>query len=325
MENIPHQVQDGQNTPKDFFLHLLAIIALYMSAASLMTLLFQYINVLFPDPLAYANYTGIAGAIRYAMATLIIIFPVYVLISKILNGEYAVMPEKREYRLRKWLVYFTLFVAGITIIIDLVVLIFNFLGGDLTSRFILKILVVLLVAGVIFWYYQKDLKNAISQKQIKALAYGVSIFILISIVAGFFTAGSPTKARLYSYDERKINNLQSIQYEIINNWQRKGVLPGSLSDLKNDISGFNAPVDPQTKKEYEYRVKDTTVFELCAEFNLPSNFGVIGRSLTENVAMKGSYSENWDHEIGRQCFERTIDPALYPKITAEAQAKLLSQ
>ena len=72
----------------------------------------------------------------------------------------------------------------------------------------MKILVVLLVAGVIFLVLPKDLKNAISQEQIKTLAYGVSLFILISIVAGFFTAGSPTKARLYNFDQRKVSDLQ---------------------------------------------------------------------------------------------------------------------
>lgn len=315
MENILQQTQDKQkNSPKDFFLHLLAIIALYMSVASVITLLFQYINVLFPDPLAYASYAGIAGAIRYAMATLIIIFPVYIFISKILNKEYALIPEKREYKFRKWLVYFTLFLAGLMITADLVVLIFNFLGGDLTSRFILKILIVFLAAGVVFWYYQKDLKNAISEKQIKVLAYGVSIFILMSIILGFFTAGSPLKARLYNFDERKVGDLQSIQAEIINYWQRKEVLPNSLNDLNNSISGFKVPVDPQTVNEYGYTVKDKTIFELCADFNLPSNFGVIGRSLAESPAMKGVYADNWNHEADRQCFERTIDPALYPKL-----------
>jgi len=307
-------MENTKNSPKDFFLHLLAIIALYMSAASIITLLFQYINVLFPDPLAYASYSGISGAIRYAMATLIIIFPVYIFVSKMLNGEYAIMPEKREYKLRKWLVYFTLFAAGITIITDLVVLIFNFLGGDMTSRFVLKIFVVLLVAGMIFWYYQKDLKNAISQKQVKVFAYGVSLFILLSIVAGFFTAGSPFKARLYKFDEQKLNDLRNIQSQIIYHWQRKEVLPKNLNELSDDISGFKAPVDPQSLKSYAYKAKDETTFELCAEFNLPSNFGLIGRSLSEIPMGKGYYEENWDHADGLVCFERKIDPTLYPKL-----------
>jgi hypothetical protein len=307
-------METTKNSPKDFFLHLLAIIALYMSAASIITLLFQYINVFFPDPLSYASYSGISGAIRYAMATLIIIFPVYIFVSKMLNSEYAAMPEKREYKLRKWLVYFTLFVAGVTIITDLVVLIYNFLGGDLTSRFILKILVVLLVAGVIFWYYQKDLKNVLSSKQVRILTYGVCLFMLVSIIAGFFTAGSPLKARLYKFDEQKLNDLRNIQSQITYHWQRKEALPKTLEDLTDSISGFKAPVDPQTLESYEYFIKDNNVFELCAEFNLPSDFGVIGRSLSEMPASKGFYEENWSHDEGRVCFERKIDPTLYPKL-----------
>jgi hypothetical protein len=303
-----------KTSPKDFFLHLLAIIALYMSAGGIITLLFQYINVLFPDPLGSANYASIAGAIRYAMASLIIVYPVYIFVSSALHKGYAEVPEKREYKLRKWLVYFTLFLAALTIITDLVVLVYNFLGGDLTNRFILKILVVLLVAIVIFWYYQKDLKNTLSGKQAKGLVLWVSLFIFASIVAGFFTAGSPLKARLYNFDERKVNDLSSIQYQIINYWQRKQVLPNKLSDLNDSISGFVAPKDPQLNADYEYAIKTDKSFELCANFNLPNNFGVIGKSLSTVPAMPGIYNENWNHEAGRVCFERTIDPALYPKL-----------
>ncbi|MCL5017531.1 MAG: DUF5671 domain-containing protein [Patescibacteria group bacterium] len=309
-------MEPTKNSPKYFFLHLLAIIALYMSAAGLITLLFQYINVLFPDPLAYSNYNGIASAIRYAMASLIIIFPVYIFISRMLYREYLAEPEKREYRFRKWLVYFTLFAAGITIITDLIVLIYNFLGGDLSSRFILKILVVLLIAAVVFWYYRKDLKNALSVKQVGVLSYGASAFVLLAIIFGFFTAGSPLKARLYNFDERKVNDLTNIQYQIINYWQRKQILPNTLSDLTDSISGFTAPVDPQTNNAYEYNVNSQTSFELCAEFNLPSNFGLIGRSV--NAYPAGAVNDNWDHAAGRVCFERTIDPALYPKINTVA-------
>ena len=305
-------MEPAKNSPKYFFLHLLAIIALYISATSLITLLFQYINILFADPLAYTSYNSVAGGIRYAMASLIIVFPVYIFTSRVLYREYVADPEKREYRFRKWLIYFTLFAAGLTIITDLVVLIYNFLGGDLTGRFALKILAVLLVAAVVFWYYIKDLKNALSAKQIKMLVYGVSSFILLAIVFGFFTAGSPLKARLYNFDERKAGDLQTIQYQIINYWQRKQVLPATLSDLTDSISGFTAPVDPQTNNAYEYNVNSQTGFELCAEFNLPSNFGLIGRSV--NAYPAGAINDNWDHAAGRVCFERTIDPALYPKL-----------
>ena len=42
--------------PKDVFLHLLSIIALYASAVAFLVMLFQYVNVLIPDPLTRGHY-----------------------------------------------------------------------------------------------------------------------------------------------------------------------------------------------------------------------------------------------------------------------------
>lgn len=150
-----------KTTPKEVFLHLLEFVTLYAVVISFISLLFQYVNLLVPDILergfyATASYYSIA---RRAIATLIVVFPVYLLTAKYLNGIYLAKPEKQHSRLRKWLGYFTLFVAGGTILIDLVTLIYNFLEGDLTTRFILKVLSVLLVAALVFIYYLWDLKR----------------------------------------------------------------------------------------------------------------------------------------------------------------------
>ena len=146
--------------PKDVFLHLLAIFALYTSAVSFLVLIFQYINLAFPDVLegGYAPRVSY-GPIRWSIASLIVVFPVYVWVSWYLNKRYIAVPERRMARSRRWLVYFTLFAAAVIIIGDLVTLIYNLLGGELTARFILKVLAVLFVAGAVFWYYLWDLRR----------------------------------------------------------------------------------------------------------------------------------------------------------------------
>ena len=304
-----------KTSPKDVFLHLLGIIALYISAGSLISLLFEYINIFFPDLLNYYSYSAIAGSIRWSMAALIIVFPVYVLVSWMLNKDYSLNPEKRDLRIRKWLVYFTLFIAAITIIIDLVTLVYNFLGGDLTARFVLKVLVVLLVAGIIFGYYLWDLRKKYTAKQLKVLASAVSLMVLVSVVGGFFTAGSPFKARLIRFDERRINDLQTIQSQIVNYWQQKNQLPSALSDLKDSISGFNPPADPENNGAYEYRILNGSVikpsFELCANFNLDTKEFFRSSATKPAPYYLGKYEENWDYQRGRTCFTRTIDPDLY--------------
>ncbi len=205
-----------KSSPKDVFLHLLSIITLYISAGGLIALFFQYTNLAFPDPLYPDYYSGVAGPIRWAMASLIIVFPVYLFTNWLLQNDYEKNPEKRELRIRKWLVHFTLFAAAIIIMIDLVTLVYNFLGGDLTARFLLKILAVLLVIGSIFGYYLWDLRKGFSSKQLKSAAMASGADILISVIAGFFTAGSPFVARMRKFDDRRVSDWQMIQNENIN-------------------------------------------------------------------------------------------------------------
>ncbi|MFA4937030.1 MAG: DUF5671 domain-containing protein [Patescibacteria group bacterium] len=160
MEEKTNQIK-LKTSPKDFFLHLLAILALYFSAISFLVLLFQYINILIPDILDSGSYdirASYFGKIRWSMSSLIVVFPVYLITTWFLNKGYRANPEKRNLRIRRWLIYFTLFVTAVIIIGDLVSLIYNFLGGELTTRFLLKILVVFFVAASIFTYYFWDLK-----------------------------------------------------------------------------------------------------------------------------------------------------------------------
>ena len=155
------QVQSvKRNLPRDVFLHLFAMVALYWSAISFITLCWQYINYFFPDILAVRyGAQDYVWPIRFSVASLIIIFPLFILASWYLNKIYKRESAVRESKIRKWLIYLTLFVASLIIIGDLVSVIFSFLGGDITARFILKALSVLVVAGAVFGYYGGSIKN----------------------------------------------------------------------------------------------------------------------------------------------------------------------
>jgi len=60
---------------------------------------------------------------------------------------------------RRWLTYLTLAIAVSVIIGDATTVVYNLLSGEATTRFILKALTIGAIAGTIFVYYLRDLRQ----------------------------------------------------------------------------------------------------------------------------------------------------------------------
>lgn len=295
-------MEQVKNTPRDTFLYILAIITLVASAVTFGTVVYQFINLKFPDVLM-GSTAGYYDIIRGAVAGLVVVFPVFLWVSRFLRRDVVAHPEKKDLKIRRWLMYLTVFAASIVVIVDLVTLISSYLRGDLTTAFILKVIVVFFIAGCSFFYYLSELQDRAYPR--KAFQWTVIVVVLLAIVYGFYVAGSPQNQRLVRLDDQKVSNLQMIQDRLVYYWQQKGSLPEALGDLNDPISGFSIPVDPQGQV-YEYRPTGQRAFELCATFNLPS------RDSGANIPAVYGINSNWQHGQGRTCFARTIDQALYP-------------
>jgi len=299
-----------QSTSKDFFLWLGVMVTLYLSSISLVLLLFEYIKILFPDPLDY-YVDPYRGAVRFSIASLIVAFPLYIYLTRVVNTGMRSHKEKSELTVRKWIVSLTLFVAAVTLLIDLIALINVFLGGEITSQFILKVVVVLLVIGGVFMYYFYDLKGYWTKHEKKSMIYAkiVSLVVIASVIGGFFIMGSPANQRLLRFDQEKIGALQNIQWEVLNYYQSKGEVPSDLDQLEDSLSYFEIPIDPQTGESYVYGRSGDLAFTLCATFNKES----FNDSRAPNIRPKyGFENANWEHGSGEFCFKRDIDPELYP-------------
>ena len=68
-------------------------------------------------------------------------------------------PAQRLSAIRKWLTYLTLTIASCIIVGDLIYLLNSFLSGELTMRFVLKVLIVGSISGAIFFYYLSETRN----------------------------------------------------------------------------------------------------------------------------------------------------------------------
>src|SRR5580658_10427111 len=139
---------------RDAFLYLLMFSTLYDGAWNLGSLLFSFIDRIFPDAASGNNFGYFYGdGQRWNTAAVIIAFPVFFFVARYVGRQIELNPFKRLSPARRWLTYLTLFVASSTLLGDVTTLIFNLLGGDLTIRFTLKVLVVAAIAGSAFTYY----------------------------------------------------------------------------------------------------------------------------------------------------------------------------
>lgn len=145
---------------REAFLYLVLFATLYVAAWHLGSLLFDLINRVWADP-ADPSYAvnRLGQSIRWSTASIIIAFPVFLFVARYLSRELARNPVKRLSAVRRWLTYLTLFVAASVLIGDMITLVYNLLGGELTVRFVLKVLVAAVIAGTIFGYYLLDLRR----------------------------------------------------------------------------------------------------------------------------------------------------------------------
>lgn len=310
---------------KDIFLNLVSMITLYSFVAALMNLLFEVINKAFPQISSYSSYSYYnygTSSISFPVATLIIVFPLYILFMWLIERDLATTPDARTSGIRKWLIYITLFISGGFIIGDLVAVVYYFIDGqELTAGFLLKVLSIFVVAGIVFWYYITDIRNKLSPSLRKASAVVALICVIAAIIVGFMVIGGPRVQRLAKHDQAKFSAVQSLAYNIRNFYDRSGILPTDLAELAQSNSyGSVKYTDTQTNKPYVYNIIDDTTFEVCAEFNLDSDrTDAFGKTPQLTTYGDGEEYENnvWGgYKAGKYCFRQIVVP---PRVQIDAQ------
>lgn len=292
-----------ENTAKHFALQLGALIALYVSITSLVVLLFSIINLQIPDAAAGIWETeGSMSSARFSIATLIIFFPVYLWLTRIVNtmrrsgGGY--LP------LTKWLIYLSLLVSGLVLLGNGVATVFTFLNGELTLRFVLKAASLFLVVGTAFGYYMLDARGHWQKEEKRSIQYGAvaTLIVIAAVVVGFMKIEMPNEVREMRLDERQISDLQQIQWKVTERLQLGQELPESLEEA---FDGMPVPQAPEGRDAYEYRKTDGG-FELCASFSEASTQPSVTYPYYDEKSLIRN-PDSWDHKAGKHCFQRLVN------------------
>ena len=306
--DLPVPAPPDAGGAREAFLHLVLFAALYAAAISGVSLLFDFINRMRPDPAmgesARASVWALRGT-RWSLATLIVSFPVFLWLSRFVLREMTAQHEKTWSAVRRWLTYLTLFAAVFALATDFVTLLFFLLEGEMSVRFVLKVLVVGLVAGMACRYYLATVRMPArvlaASRMHRAFGTVATALATVAVVLGLVVVGSPFAERARKLDERRVRDLRSIEREISRvclgpqevrpegpPTQLARPLPASLAALaEGAVDNRPEIVDPESNLSYEYRVTGPSSYELCASF-------VKARDDDEDP--------RWNHASGRHCW-----------------------
>jgi len=275
-------------------------------AESLGMIIFQIINKNIIDVLEAFRGSYSSGALKFAISALIIASPIYYLTTWQINKNLFAGYLEKDSGVRKWLSYFILFVSSVVMLGFLIGVIYNFLDGELTVKFILKALTAIIIAGTVFSYYFYDIKRLnvinVKDKIIRIYFYASLAVAIVVLVSAFIFVESPYTTRKIKHDNSLIDKFSQIDNALNTYYSDKVKLPVSFDELFQEITYLRREdmKDPVTGREFEYKVVGDKTYELCSTFLL---------STKDNKSYEGGYSfdKRWDHDAGYQCLRQKIN------------------
>jgi hypothetical protein len=294
---------------KDAFFYLLIFSTLATWTIGLGSLAFTLIDQWIADSLFSTSYSrgSDSSSIAASLASVLVGFPIYLLVSRTIVRDVRTHPEKLNSPVRKWLTYLALVIAACVFIGDLIAALTYLLRGELTSRFLAKAFVVLVLSGGVFYYYFGGLKKSetlpnrgrISRDALMAvLSSGI---VIVWAVLGFWSIGAPSTQRMLRADQKRVQDLYRLSEQIRQRFLAGEKVPEHLDELPSA-----AQADPVTRVNYEYHPSDGSQYELCATFSMGSQ---------KND--QNSRASGWAHPAGHHCFrlsaaEKAQNPYNYP-------------
>lgn len=339
-ENVNSKVKISEIISNFFNLILLII-----NIISIIMIIFSVIDVLIKENISNSNYYNYSD-LHSSIALISITLPLHLVLSYYIRKEHIKNIKEGNSPVKKFTIGATVIASLIAICGSLFSIIYQYLEGEISSRFIAKVIFSLILSIILFLYYRliytKGQLGTIKYQNI----FGIlsSIFIISACIYSIVLTGSPDLIRKQKLDEIRLNNLSSIQQSVLSYWQNYKLLPNDLVSMTNAMSNTAVPKDPKSNEPYEYEIvtqskvvnniTSSATFKICAKFEtIRDNSKKFEELKTQDYSKYNSIKDNefnsyypmdespfWNHKAERTCFIRTIDPMIFqPKTEVRAQ------
>lgn len=303
-------------TARELFLYLMLFSSLHVAIFGLGTILYQLINLAFPDPADFYSYayfsmiSDVEAKLRSGLASLVVFLPAYLFIDHKIEVLKRSDPGQGGSRVRRKLTYLMLYLTVTILMFDASTLVSFWLSGELDQRVLLKCLV---VAGLGAWVLARYLHEMAADTHFGAeptpswRLVSLGVFVLVSLAAMIGAARNiepPGVERKRQADEARVTGLSQIDRSIMTYYRAYGSLPESLEEVAT-AEHVRFPRDPETRDHYRYERKSETDYVLCANFRLEQTAeDLLMTTSPYNISYAGpTFSV---HAAGEHCFDLVV-------------------
>jgi hypothetical protein len=268
-------VQDGagvvprpirSSAARDAFFYALLFVVFAMVAGNILTLLFGQIDYWLPEPgevlIAYGW-----SSLRWSMAALIVFTPAFWLLNRANARGLAADPARTHGAMRRWLSSLAMLAAVISLLGAALFVIYTWLDGQMTLRFVAKSAIVAVIALVVLGYFREGRRLHLLLQPVSA-AWALIALATLALVLSFVVVGGPSQGRIEQRDVWRISDLRALARDVATCAAvTDGPLPAALNPMT--CASNPARLTGYASEATYHRIGDT-VFDLCIEVEYPA-------------------------------------------------------
>lgn len=260
---VPRPVRSS--SARDAFFYALLFIVFGAIAGNVLVLWFGQINLHFPDE-TDRLYAGHLDGLRWSIAALIVFLPVFWWLERADRRATSADPSLHHTGVRRWLSAVALLIAVIALLTDALFLIYRWLDGQLTLRFVLKSATVALMALIVLAYFRETRRLPLAAFPLPA-GWMLSGLAVLGAALALLAIGGPAQGRAEQRDQSRIRDLYTLANDL---GQCPALTPPPLPVTFDPMDCAANPTQLSVfAQEIRYTRIGDTRFRLCVEVESP--------------------------------------------------------
>lgn len=248
------RLEDGQVVPRaqrsrsalDALFYAILFVCFGAIFGNALTMIFGLINFYLPEPNESFREWQL-NSLRWSMAAIFIILPVFMWLNARDNRLSAEDPAYRHGAIRRWLSALAIFCAVCSLIGDGISVIYAFLNGDATPRFLLKSGVVA-VLSLITLYYFREGRRAAPKAGFEPASWSMILVAALALAMSLWNVGGPRQGSAEKRDDWRMSDLNKLARDLRDcpaydtNPRREAFDPLECAKNRQALTGFASEI-----------------------------------------------------------------------------------